>query len=55
MRNIRICPNCEKEFMINRPWQRFCSASCRNNWHNDQRKSIKIMNENKLPNGENKA
>jgi endogenous inhibitor of DNA gyrase (YacG/DUF329 family) len=29
------CPKCEGEFKPQRPWQRFCSSKCRNDYNNE--------------------
>lgn len=27
------CPQCDKDFIPTRDWQRFCSSLCRTEWH----------------------
>lgn len=32
------CEQCQGQFSPTRPWQRFCSGSCRNLWHAEERR-----------------
>ena len=33
------CAKCETHFLPSRRWQRFCSAICRDDWHNKERRA----------------
>jgi hypothetical protein len=39
------CLFCNEEFNPSRPWMKFCSPKCRNNYHNDK----KYMKEGEMP------
>jgi hypothetical protein len=40
---LKNCLNCNKQFKMKRPWQKFCSKSCLNRYHNrTQRKDQKL-------------
>ena len=47
-----ICPFCGKEFQHVRPWQKFCSSSCRNAYwnsiHFDEREVTKQLSEGSM-------
>lgn len=40
----RPCGFCQKEFMQQRTWQKFCTVKCRNDafWSTHKRKTVKI-------------
>jgi hypothetical protein len=48
-----LCLGCQREFIINRPWQKFCSAYCRNAWHNKRRSTKPVIIIDELPNENN--
>lgn len=33
------CKHCSNEFLVTRKWQSFCSADCRNDYHNQRRRN----------------
>jgi predicted nucleic acid-binding Zn ribbon protein len=35
------CRACVKTFKAVKPWQRFCSPKCRDEWHNDETRKAK--------------
>ena len=37
-----ICKECGTEFEANRSWQKFCSTQCRMDYHNKNKKVIKV-------------
>ena len=37
------CPGCANEFIQNRPWQRFCSISCRRKYHRTESRRTIIL------------
>lgn len=55
------CLNCGTIYEKRTTWQKFCSADCRNEWHNLQKKVKpivlieKIGDKKNLSNGEKKA
>jgi hypothetical protein len=41
-----LCGNCGELYTRVRPWQRFCSHACRNEYHDDRRaKAMKLLEE----------
>jgi hypothetical protein len=40
----QACPVCLREFKIERPWQKFCSIKCRNDYHNSRLKNAANLN-----------
>lgn len=41
---VRICEQCEREYLQVRKWQRFCTSACRDKWHNESKsKRIKEL------------
>jgi predicted nucleic acid-binding Zn ribbon protein len=39
--NKSKCQCCRKAFRATKPWQRFCSPKCRDEWHNDETRKAK--------------
>lgn len=33
--SLQPCAHCQTNFLATRPWQRFCSSTCRANWHQE--------------------
>lgn len=57
---MTICKHCKKPFQKNRSWQVFCSAQCRNNFHNSKRGKMAestddLVNKNKMKKSEKKT
>jgi hypothetical protein len=38
------CNHCDRDFEPSKPWQQFCSAKCRNDWHFRERKRAEVQN-----------
>ena len=39
----RHCPTCETQFAPSRRWQKFCSETCRDGWHNEERRKALVV------------
>ena len=44
---MKNCKECTKAFELRRKWQKFCSIECRNKWHWDRIKGIRIAHKYK--------
>jgi hypothetical protein len=39
------CENCEREFQLNRMWQKFCSKQCQQKWNHAQYRAARVTGE----------
>lgn len=42
------CPNCGKQFLASRKWQRFCTGDCRSKWHHAREVKLPLAEYEKL-------